>query len=944
MSLSTGTRLGPYEIAAKLGEGGMGEVYRARDTRLNRDVALKILPDVFAADPDRLARFTREAETLASLNHPNIAHVYDAGKPDASSSVGFLVMELVEGEDLSAHIARGPIALSEALPIARQIAEALEAAHETGIVHRDLKPANVKVRDDGTVKVLDFGLAKALGPDPISSSAAAMNSPTLTNRATQMGMIIGTAAYMAPEQARGRAVDRRADVWAFGVVLYEMLSGRRAFDPSAGSGSPRAASRGEDDSVIDVLAAVLNKDVDFAALPADLPIPIRRLLRRCLEKDPKKRLSSIGDARLELDEAAAPSDRDGALAPVATTAAPPVVIPAWRRALPWGFAAAGIVAAMTTLVMWAPWQTSPPPEPRRLLVKTGADASLRPDLGAAAILSPDGATLAFTARQSGTVRLFIRKLRELRATELPGTDDASSPFFSPNGEWVAFFAGGKLKKVAVSGGAAIPLCDAPQGRGGTWTERDEIIFTPTGFNNVALLRVSASGGKPEAFGVLSEGATTQRWPQTLPGDKGILFSESGTVTGWDSGNLVVAPLEGGAGKVVVRGGYYGRFVPSGTAAPNRADRADGHLLYMQQGTLFAVRFSPDRLETVGEARPALEGVAASLTTGGAQIGFSPDGTLVYVQGAAASASNPIDWMTRDGKVTVLRSQQADWAQPRFSPDGQRLALSVFDGKQRDVWVYDWAREAMQQLTLDAGNDGNPVWTPDNKRIVYHADIQKNSRPNLFWANADGTGDVVRLTDSPNSQQAWSIHPSGKFIAFQETRATTGADLMILPLEGDLTRGLTAGPATVFLQTPAHEAQPIFSPDGRWIAYFSNESGQNDVHVRPFPGPGGHWRVTTEGGSFPRWSKTSNELFYLRQGKVMVVSYTVVGDSFRADKPQIWSPTNFVQLGILGSYDVHPDGKRLALVAAKEQGDVIQDQIVVISNFFDYLWTIAPGRK
>jgi len=920
--------LGHYRILSKLGEGGMGEVYRARDTKLNRDVALKILPDVFAADPDRLARFTREAETLASLNHPNIAHVYDAGKPDASSAVGFLVMELVEGEDLSAHIARGPIALSDALPIARQIAEALEAAHESGIVHRDLKPANVKVREDGTVKVLDFGLAKALGPDSVSSPAAAMNSPTLTNRATQMGMIIGTAAYMAPEQARGRAVDRRADVWAFGVVLYEMLSGRRAFD-------------GDDISI--TLASVLKEDVSWSALPADLPIPIRRLLRRCLEKDPRRRLSSIGDARLELDEAAAPSDRDGALAPVGITTAP-VVIPPWRRALPWGVAAAGILAAGATLMMWAPWQTSPPPEPRRFLVKTGADASLRSDLGAAAILSPDGRTLAFTARQSEAVRLFVRKLSELQAVALPGTEDATSPFFSPNGESIAFFAGGKLKKVAVSGGAAVPLCDVPQARGGTWTERDEIIFTPTGLNNVALLRVSASGGKPEAFGVLSEGATTQRWPQALPGDKGILFSESETVTGWDSGNLVVAPIGGGAGKVVVKGGYYGRFVPSGGVAPDRADRADGHLLYMQQGTLFAVRFNLDRLETVGEARPALEGVAANLTTGGAQIGFSLDGTLVYVPGLAGSANNRIDWMTRDGRVSVLRSQEADWAQPRFSPDGQRLALTVFDGKQRDVWVYDWAREAMQQLTLDAGNDGNPVWTPDNRRIVYHADVHKNGKPNLFWANADGTGDVVRLTDSPNSQQAWSIHPGGKFIAFQETVAATGIDLMILPLEGDLTRELTAGTPTVFLRTPVNEMQPIFSPDGRWIAYFSNVSGQNDVHVRPFPGPGGHWRITTEGGSFPRWSKTSNELFYLRQGKVMVVPYTVVGDSFRADKPQMWSPTSYVQLGVLGSYDVHPDGKRLAIVAAKDQGNVTQDQIVVISNFFDYLWSIAPGRK
>jgi len=930
MQLTVGSRLHTYEILAILGAGGMGEVYRARDTKLNRDVALKVLPEAFVGDADRLNRFTREAETLAALNHPNIAHVYDAGKPDATVPAAYLVMELVEGDDLSAHISRGPMALADAVSIARQIADALEAAHEQGIVHRDLKPANVKVRGDGTVKVLDFGLAKALGRDPAGTSAGAMNSPTLTARATEMGMIIGTAAYMAPEQARGRAVDRRADVWAFGVVLYEMLTGRRAFD-------------GDDISI--TLASVLKEDVRWDALPADLPVPVRRLLRRCLEKDPKRRLSAFGDARLELDDASAGAgtDRDGATASAAA-AAPAAAAPAWRRALPWVVAMTSLAAAIVTLAMSAPGRLTPAPAPRKLLVSIGADASMPPNSSATAILSPDGTTLAFVAQQAGAVRLFVRRLDQLQAAPLAGTEDAAHPFFSPNGEWIAFFAGGKLKKVAVTGGAALTLCDAPVGRGGTWTDGDEIVFSPNSTSNVTLLRVSASGGKTAAaFGVLSEGAVTQRWPQALPGGRGILYSENATTGGWNAANLVVAPIEGGAGKVVVRGGYYGRFVASGPAAPNSADRADGHLLYVQQGTVFAVRFSLDRLETVGEARPAVDGVAANVGMGGGTSAFSAEGTLIYVPGSAAGASNPINWMTRDGKTSALRAAPTDWVQPSFSPDGSRLAMSVIDGQQRDVWVYDWAGDAMSQLTIDPGNDGNPIWSPGGQHIVFTSN--RSGTANLYVANSDGTGTVTRLTDSPNTQQAWSFHPSGKFIAYQETTKDTGIDLMILPVEYDPVRGWAAGTPAVFLRAAGTEVQPMFSPDGRWIAYFSNEAGSTmDVHVRPFPGPGGQWRVSNEGGLFPRWSKTSNELIFLNQGRVMAAPYSVVGNSFQRNKPTFWSPTGYVPLGQQGPYDIHPDGKRLAIIAAADQSATTLDQIVVVSNFFGYLWTIAPGRK
>jgi serine/threonine-protein kinase len=959
LTLTPGTRLGAYEIIAQVGAGGMGEVYRATDSHLKRSVAIKVLPAAMASDADRLARFQREAEVLAALNHPNIAAIYGLEK---TANLTALVMELVEGDDLSTLINRGSpeaesgqpeaervsarlrdsasaaergggaprnskksgLPLADALPIARQIADALEAAHEQGIVHRDLKPQNIKVRADGTVKVLDFGLAKAMDANA-SGGADAMNSPTLTARATQMGVILGTAAYMAPEQARGRAVDRRADVWAFGVVLYEMLTGRRAFD-------------GDDISI--TLASVLKEDVSWQALPADLPVPVRRLLRRCLEKDPKRRLSAIGDARLELDEALSPLDGTGAAqasAPAPVVAA--VVVPAWRRALPWAVAGALGVALVSALVARAPWRSTPAATPRRLLASIGADASLVTDRGAAAILSPDGTTLVFAAQQASQARLFIRRPDQLQAAPLAGTEGATYPFFSPDGQWIAFFAGGKLKKVSVTGGAPVNLCDVESGRGGTWADDDTIIFSPTSGLNNTLLRVLATGGKPTAFGTLSQGATTQRWPQALQGGKAVLYTEHSATANFDAANIVVAPIsadasaKAGPSKVVVPGAYYGRYVPS------------GHLLYIQQGTLFAVPFDPVRLETTGTAVPAIEGLTSSTSSGGAQVAFSSDGTLAYVPGVAASTETPIDWIARDGKTSVLRAAKFQWANPRFSPDGQKIAMEIADGKQRDIWVYDWARDNLTQLTFDAGSDTTPVWTPDGKRIVFASDRAKpGGSRNLYWVNADGTGEVTRLTDSPDDERPMSWHPSGKFLGFIATRAGNW-DLLILPMDGDAARGWTAGKPTVFLSTPAQEVAAMFSPDGRFIAYFSTEAGGTafDVYVRPFPGPGGKWRVSTNGGAWPRWSATTHELLFVDDGQVWFAPFNVVGDAFSPGKPQLWSPAGIRGIGTSSSYDLHPDGKRVA-AAADQRQITVQDHVVFMFNFFDYLRQIAPVKK
>ena len=926
MSLSTGTRLGPYEILSALGAGGMGEVYRAHDATLNRDVALKILPDAFAQDPERLARFTREAQTLAALNHPHIAHIYGLDRQDRQdrqerragqgrASTAFIVMELVEGDDLSHRIARGPMPLEDALPIARQIAEALEAAHAQGIIHRDLKPANVKVRADGTVKVLDFGLAKALDP-PVSSpvAAALYNSPTITSPAalSAAGVILGTAAYMSPEQARGKVLDKRSDIWAFGAVLFEMLTGTRAF-------------RGDD--VTDTIAAVIAKEPDWNRLGPETPAAIRRLLRRCLEKDRSRRLSDAADARLEIDEALTPSSGNATLDSVAR--------PVQRRAWSWAVAGGlglGLGAAVVLLV-WTPWRKASPPAPLRLSAELGADVSLtNTGFGPSTILSPDGAVVAFIAL-NGTVghpQLNLRRLNQLQASPLAGTDSAESPFFSPSGQWIGFFADGKLKKISVTGGAAVTLCDVPAGRGGSWSDDDSIVFSPDVGPGVRLLRVSSAGGTPEPLTSLAEGEVTQRWPQVLPGGKAVLFTASAIPGAFENAHLVVQPLPTGARKAVQLRGYHGRYLPS------------GHLVYIHDGTLFAAPFDLERLEVTGPSVPALEDVESNPVSGGAQFAVAATGTLVYLPTQTTGRSMPIHWMDHEGKTTVLRATAANWFNPRFAPDGRRLALDIPAGPASDIWIYEWARDTLTRLTSDPGDDTNPVWTPDGHRIVFASDRAERSTSNLYWQPADGTGGPQRLTESKNPQLPASWHPGGKFLAFEELNPQTSFDLMILPLEGDETSGWKPGKPRAFFDSHFDEHQPMFSPDGRWLAYLSNETGRFEVYVRPFPGPGGKWQISTGGGYYPIWSRTKRELFYTLNGQILVVPYAVEGDSFRAAKPRLWSEGHYVERR---SLDLHPDGERFALApAVPRPSDAKDDHVTFIFNFFDELRRIAPATR
>jgi Tol biopolymer transport system component len=916
MPISTGTRLGSYEVLAQIGAGGMGEVYRAHDTKLSRDVAIKVLPEAFAHDTDRLARFQREAKMLASLNHPNIATIYGL---EQSNGTHYLVMELVCGETLADRVKRdGAVPIEEALKIGVQIAEALEAAHEKGIIHRDLKPANVKVTPEGKVKVLDFGLAKAFAGDVADSNPS--QSPTLSAVATMQGVLLGTAAYMSPEQARGKAVDKRTDIWAFGCVLYELLTGRQAFE-------------GED--ITEILAAVVKTEPDWQAVPSAVPSKIRDLLRRCLQKDKTLRMQAAGDIRIEIVEAlAAPPTT------VATTGAP--ATRGWRERMAWPVVAAVLaliaVASTVGFVLRAP-KPREPIQAVRLSAEIGADASLFTGGGSNAVLSPDGTRLALVATGSDQKRrIYVRSLDQLQATALSGTENARGPFFSPDGQWIGFFADGKLTKISTQGGAAVTLCDAVDDRGGSWGEDGTIVFTPDS-NGVALFKVSSAGGTPQPLTTLDKqaGEETHRWPQVLPGSKAVLFTSNTHGNNYEDADIVVYSIASGKRKTLQQGGFYARYLPS------------GYVVYMHESTLFAVPFDLKRLEVTGQPAPILEGVVTGPGVGGAQFSFSDTGNLVYVAGRGGFQNVSIYWMDREGRFTPLHETPGGYRNPAFSPDGKRLALEISDGKRNDIWVYELERDTPTRLTFSGEANGNPVWTPDGQRIVYSSQ-DKDGVYNLWWIRADGAGDAQRLAESKSKytpQAAGSWRPDGKVLAFRQTNPGTGNDILTLPIEGDEKSGWKPGEPKPFLNSAFNEGQPAFSPDGRWLAYISNESGNNEVYVRPFPGPGGKWPISTGGGLYPKWSRNGKELFYRTpDSKIMVVIYTASADSFHADKPQLWSPGQFTELGLGNSnFDLHPDGKRIAVLKAPgtEQAAAV-NKVSFIFNFFDEIKRKLPPGK
>jgi serine/threonine protein kinase/Tol biopolymer transport system component len=882
LALTPGTHLGVYEITAQIGAGGMGEVYRATDTNLKRSVAIKVLPASVAGDADRLARFQREAEVLAALNHPNIAAIYGL---ERSGDVTALVMELVEGEDLSQRISRAPIPLDEAMPIAKQIAEALEAAHEQGIIHRDLKPANIKVRPDGTVKVLDFGLAKAMEPTA-GSSPSVTQSPTITPRAmTQAGMILGTAAYMSPEQARGGAVDRRTDIWAFGVVLWEMLTGKHLFKGA---------------TVSDTLAAVLTTEPEWSLLGRSIPPSLHRVLRRCLTKERKRRLADAADLCLEIDDALAMPPSEPWPAMTVTSSGE-----SRRRALLWTMAV--VVTMLAGIASWT-LKPAPPQHVSRLTITLPVGDRLAGlDLPVVA-LSPDGSRLVYVAtRALGVQQLYLRAMDNLDARPIPGTDGATTPFFSPDGLWVGFFAGGKLKKVSLSGGAALTLGDAVNPRGASWSALGTIAFGPT--NASGLLVVPGDGG---ASHLLKHGESrdrSQRWPEFLPDGGALLFAV---------GPQVVAHA--------LNTGEQRTLIPEGSA-PQYAH--SGHLVYAQGGTLMAVPFDPKRLTVTGAGIPVVEGVVQSPSTGSAQYSLSNTGSLAYVRGGVQTAPLRLVWVTRQGVEQPVAAPPRAYTRPQLAPDGRRIAV----GLDSQVWLYNLVTNQLARLTFTGESNVFPLWTPDGKRIVF--DSNKEGAANLFWQLADGSGGRERLATSPYTQAAQSWSADGQQLAYTEVNDVSGFDIWVLHL-----RNRKAEP---FLSTPSTEAAPKFSPDGRWLAYQSNESGHDEVYVQPYPANGGKWQVSTNGGTEPTWNPNGRELFYRVGDRMMAVDVTTE-PSFLAGTHQVlfeghYAPSRYP----FTNYDVSADGQRFLMLKPSDEEAVVTE-IIVVQNWFEELKAKVPIMK
>jgi Tol biopolymer transport system component/predicted Ser/Thr protein kinase len=884
MALAAGTRLGIYEVVAPLGAGGMGDVYRARDSRLKREVALKVLSEAFAGDAERMARFQREAEVLAALNHPNIAQIYAVEE-------SALVMELVDGETLAAREQAGPLPVETALEYARQIAEALEAAHEKGIVHRDLKPANVMITATGVVKVLDFGLAAVE-----QRQRAAGQTMTMAMGSTQAGMIVGTPAYMSPEQASGKPLDKRSDIWAFGVVLYEMLAGKPLF---AG------------ETVAHTLAEVLREDIDLSKLPKDTPPRIRELLKRCLDRDVRTRLRDIGEARVAIDRAG--EAKEVAVAPVAR-----------KNALPWAIAGAAFLIAM--VAGWGWWQASRARAEQplvRLDVDLGTETALPAAIsnGSNVAIAPDGSRIAYAASVSGgPQKLYLKRLDRPKASELPGTDGASVPFFSPDGRWVGFMAGGKVNKISVDGGAVVPIGDMPRQAESSWADDGIISVT-----NKGLVLIGSNGGAPLPLTEI-EGATSHLFPRVLPGGKGLLYVVY--VKGNPGIYGISAPNQ--KPKKLVESGTSPRYLPS------------GHLLYIDKGTVFAVPFDADKLETRGAAVPVVYDVASMASSGAGQFDVSQTGTLIYIKGgqrAATPGLRILEWVNPTGKKEPLVAKPGDYELPRLSPDGKRMAVSLGEGSQLDVWVYELERETWLKLTFDGGPYLSPVWSPDGQYVVF------GSRDKgISWARSDGAGQPQLLLSTKLPEWPWSFSPDGKTLAYQEMNADRNTQLWTMPIEMDGGR-LKAGKPEQFIKNDFQDGAPTFSPDGKWLAYRSNQSGRNEVYVQAVQagsnGLARRWLISNGADGLPFWSPSGHLLTYLAGKQVMAVNYSVSGETFVADKPRVWAAD---AAGTILGFSA--DGKKMLLETLAEAPEVAKPEhdLVFLQNFLDELRRRAPMGK
>ena len=879
-----GQTLGNYRIEQELGAGGMGVVYRATDSKLGRQVAVKVLPQAFARHPERLIRFEREARMLAALNHPNIAAIYGL---EQCGDVHYLILELVPGLTLAQRLAQGPMPIEEALRVCRQIAESLEAAHEKTIVHRDLKPANVKITPEGNVKVLDFGLAKALEPHA-SGDLDFSQSPTITAEATEIGTVLGTAAYMSPEQARGRPVDKRADVWSFGCVLFESLAGRRCF-------------RGETAS--DCTAAVLALEPDWNALPASTPPGIHALLRRCLQKDLRKRLRDIGDAGIEIDDALA--GRAGA--------APSTVQPPSPRRRVLAGAMAGFLAGALLVTLAAyPWRPKVAPRPvTRFTIPFPPGKVIRPSMSPNVAFSPDASRVMFSP---GADQVTIRAIDQQEAKPIPDGHGGAA-FFSPDGKSLAFYSipTESLSRMALSGGAPVALATFSGIAGGTWGEDGNIVW-----GLFDLQSVPAAGGpvktllKPD----IKSGERSYRQPWYLPGGKAILFTIAReNAQSYNDAHIGVLSLQTGQKKILIEGGMCPRYSPT------------GHLVYARAGSLLAVPFDLKNLAVRGQPFPVVEGVFMSSSTGMAAFAISGNGDLAYAPGPVDSAERQPFWVDRTGAARPLPLAPRAYLHPRLSPDDTQLAIEV-EGTTHDSYFYDIARDALNRVSFDGASHW-PVWTPQGDRITFRSG--RTTPMSLWWMPADRSSAEERLlADDGQYRNPESWSPDGRTLLFTQRSQTAGADIYVWSRDGDRR-------PRPLVQTKFDEGSPKFSPDGKWVAYCSNESGQKEVYLTPYPGPGAKILVSNGGGSDPVWRRKGGELYY-REGDNMMVVTVALQPKLTLSKPRVLWSGNFSHgvssmCGLAGAtstnYDVTADGERFLMIREKAEEAVARQINVVL---------------
>jgi len=889
MTVAAGTRLGVYEVISLLGAGGMGEVYRAMDTKLRREVAIKVLPPKFVHDRERLARFEREARLLAALNHPNVAALYDLETWDETQ---FLVMELVSGVGLREKLHGEPLSVREALTIFHQIALGLEAAHQKGIVHRDLKPENVKITPENVVKVLDFGLAKAFEPE--AAPGDPLEAPTGSFKSAAE-VVLGTLAYMSPEQARGHTVDKRTDVWAFGCCLFEALGGHHPFARETAS---------------DIVAAVLSVEPDWDELPRNTPRGIKSLVRRCLRKDANHRLHDIADARIEIGEA------------LALAGSSPYEVPLrrrWQRAIPW--ISTAVLAVALGGVLWRGGARGPASSPavRRFSILLPPTAPLALGSAPALALSPDGTRLVYVGQRGDKSQLYLRTLEQVEPTAIPGTEAGSAPFFSPAGDWLGFFADGKLKKVPLMGGPPVVVAEGPTPRGAAWGAGDAIAMAPLATGGLQLLY--GSGGAPKSISTL-DGERPQkshRWPMFLPGGKDLV------ITTWDGSRFDVEllRLETGARKLLIEDASDARYAPT------------GHLVFLRGTALFAAPFDLRRREVTGEPVQVLDAVRADAPSGAAFFTFHADGMMVYVPAGSASEVNPgtarLFGVDRNGAAKALAEIRRAFQLPRLSPrEGNRLLVTVSEGERTDLWVYDLARGTLSRLTYEGANAAG-IWTPDEKRVTFSSD--RGGVFNLYWQPADGGRAVERLVTSPRPQFPVSWSPDGQTLAVTEVHPSTGLDIWTLSLKGP--RKLEP-----FLVTTFSESGAKFSPDGRFIAYVSNESGQDEVYVRGYP-DGEKLQISDGGGTEPVWSKAGQELFYRNRDWLMTVSIETA-TQLAPGKPRFLLEAPYDAAGPGdANYDVTPDGRTFVVVQSEQESTTTE--LGVILNWFEYLTGRVPRR-